>query len=293
VDLEEDEQVIHVVPRSFVLDGAEGVKQPVGLAARRVTMRAHVVSGAVASIQNLLRAVEDCGVKVSRVVLEPLASSESCLLDEDREMGVALLDVGGGTTDIAAFMRGALTHTAVVPIGGESFSSDVAYGLKVPFETADELKVRYGTVLSDTVDSVAPVLLGERHYSARFISEILEYRAREVMEYARDSLAATRALDFLPGGVVLTGGGSQLEGMEQLAEEILGLRARIVSPRRVKGDVKPVRKPQYSTAVGLLYFAAKNSHLRPKGKGATATSFGSIVAAVKGWFRGGSPERGR
>jgi cell division protein FtsA len=287
VDLEEDEQVIHIVPRSFVLDGAEGVKQPVGLAARRVTMRAHVVSGAVASIQNLLRSVEDCGVKVSRVVLEPLASSESCLLDEDREMGVALLDVGGGTTDIAAFMRGALTHTAVVPIGGESFSSDVAYGLKVPFETADELKLRYGTVLSDTVDSVAPVLLGERHYSARFISEILEYRAREVMEYARDSLAAAGALDFLPGGVVLTGGGSQLEGMEQLAEEILGLRARIVSPRRVKGDVKPVRKPQYSTAVGLLYFAAKNGHLRPKGKGAAATSFGSIVAAVKGWFRGG------
>src|ERR687897_2308801 len=140
LDLHEDEQVVHVVPRGYVLDGSEGVKQPVGLAARKVTMRAHVVSGAVSSIQNLLHVVEDCGVGVSRVVLEPLASAEACLLDSDRESGVVLVDVGGGTTDIAAFMRGALTHTAVVPIGGESFSSDVAYGLKVPFGTADELK---------------------------------------------------------------------------------------------------------------------------------------------------------
>jgi cell division protein FtsA len=208
-------------------------------------------------------------------------------LDEDREMGVALLDIGGGTTDIAAFMRGALTHTAVVPIGGESFSSDVAYGLKLPFETAEELKLRYGTVRSAAVDDVTAVPLGDRHYNAHFISEILEYRAREVLEYARDSLAKAGVLDFLPGGVVLTGGGAQLEGMGQLTEEILGIRTRVVAPRRLKGEVESVRKPQYSTSVGLLYFAAKNGHLRPKGKGAAVTSFGSIVAAVKGWFRGG------
>src|ERR671933_883706 len=156
-ELGEDEHVIHVVPRSFILDGTEGVRQPVGLAARKVTMRAHVVSCAVSTIQNLLGVVEDCGVKVSDVVLEPLASSEACLLDEDRSLGVALIDIGGGTTDIAAFTRGALTHTAVVPIGGESFSSDVAYGLKVPFETAEELKLRYGTVLGNAVDEVADV----------------------------------------------------------------------------------------------------------------------------------------
>ncbi len=285
-----EQEVIHVVPRSFVLDGAEGVRQPVGLAARRVTMQAHVVTGAVASIQNLLFAVEDCGVNVSRVVLEPLASSEACLLPEDRETGVALLDVGGGTTDVAAFVRGALTHTAVVPIGGVSFSSDVAFGLKVPFEVADELKIRYGTVLSETVDSVAPVLLGERHYSARFIAEILEHRAREVLEIARDSLWKARVLDHLPGGVVLTGGGSQIEGMEGLAEEILGVRARVATPRHLRSEIKALRKPQYSTAVGLLYFAAKNGHLRPKSKGAATVSFGSIVAAVKGWFRGDSPD---
>src|SRR5918911_2025895 len=169
----EDEKVIHVVPRSFVLDGAEGVKQPLGLAARRVTMRAHVVSGAISSIQNLLGVVEDCGVKVSRVVLEPLASSEACLLNEDRRLGAALIDIGGGTTDLATFMRGSLTHTAVIPLGGENFSADVAYGLKVPFETADELKKRYGTVLSSTVDDVAAVMLGDKHFNARFMSQIL------------------------------------------------------------------------------------------------------------------------
>src|SRR5919107_1536553 len=236
VDLHEDERVIHVVPRGYVLDGSEGVKNPAGLAARKVTMRAHVVSGALSSIQNLLRAVEDCGAKVSKIVLEPLASAEACLLDADRESGVVLIDMGGGTTDIATFFRGALTHTAVIPIGGESFTSDVAYGLKIPEHKAEELKVRYGTALSS--------------------------------------------------GVVLTGGGSLLDGMTALAEEVLGMRARTASPRRVRGEVKPVQKPQYATTVGLLYFSARNDDPRPKGKGAGEISFGSIVEAVKGWFRG-------
>jgi cell division protein FtsA len=286
-ELEEDEKVIHVVPRSFVLDGTEGVRQPVGLAARKVTMRAHVVSGAISSIQNLLGAVEDCGVKVSRMVLEPLASSEACLLDEDRSLGVALIDIGGGTTDIAAFMRGALTHTAVIPLGGESFSADVAYGFKIPFDVGEELKLRYGTVLSHTVDDVAAVRLGDKHYNARFLSQILEYRAHEVLEHARDSLDKAGIRHLLPGGAVLTGGGSQLEGLDELAEKVLGMRTRIATPRRIKGNTEPVRKPQYSTAVGLLYFSAKNDDLRPKSKGVRCTnyaSFGSIVSAVKEWF---------
>ena len=286
LDLDEDERVIHVVPRGYVLDGAEGVKNPVGLAARKVTMRAHVVRGAVSSIQNLLRAVEDCGVRVSRVVLEPLASAEACLLDADRESGVVLLDIGGGTTDIATFFRGALTHTAVIPIGGESLTSDVAYGLKLPQHKAEELKLRYGTVLSNAIDSVAAVKLADRHYNAHFISQILEYRAREVFDHVRDSLDKTGMRDLVPGGVVLTGGGSLLEGMTELAEDVLGMRARTVTPRRVRGEVKPVQKPQYATSVGLLYFSARNGDPRPKGKGAGATSFGSIVEAVKGWFRG-------
>jgi cell division protein FtsA len=287
VELGEDENVIHVVPRSFVLDGAEGVRQPVGLAARKVTMRAHVVSGAISTIQNLLGAVEDCGVKVSRVVLEPLASSESCLLDEDRSLGVALIDIGGGTTDIATFMRGSLTHTAVIPIGGQSFSADVAYGLKVPFDIADQLKLKCGTVISKEIDDVAAVRLADKHYNARFISQILEYRAREVLEYARDSLDKSGVRDLLPGGAVLTGGGSLLEGMDELAEKILEMRTKLAIPRRVKGNAEPVRKPQYSTAVGLLYFSAKNDDLRPKRKGMNYTgytSFGSIVTAVKEWF---------
>jgi cell division protein FtsA len=283
-DLGEDEKVIHVIPRSYILDGAEGVRQPVGLAARKVTMRAHVVSGAISSIQNLLGVVEDCRVKVSHVVLEPLASSEACLLDEDRSMGVALIDIGGGTTDIAVFIRGSLAHTAVLPLGGESFSADVAYGLKVPFQTADDLKLRYGTVLSHTVDDVAAVRLGDKHYNARFISQILEYRAREVLEYARDSLNEAGMRDQLPGGAVLTGGGSLLNGTNELAEKILGMRVRTVIPRRIKGNAEPVRKPQYATAVGLLYFSAKNDDSRPKSKGASIASFGSIVTAVKEWF---------
>ena len=286
LDLHEDEQVLHVVPRGYVLDGSEGVNNPVGLAARKVTLRAHVVSGAVSSIQNLLRAVEDCGVGVSKVVLEPIASAEACLLEADREAGVVLIDIGGGTSDIATFYRGALTHTAVIPIGGESFTSDVAYGLKVPQHVAEELKLRYGTTLASTVDSVAAVKLGDRHYNASFISQILEYRARELFDYVRDSLDALRMRDLAPGGVVLTGGGSLLDGMTELAEETLGMRARTAIPRRVKGEVKPLQKPQYATSVGLLYFSARNDDPRPKGKGVGSGSFGNILEAVRGWFRG-------
>jgi cell division protein FtsA len=287
LDLHEDEQVVHVLPRGYVLDGSEGVKQPVGLAARKVTMRAHVVSGAVSSIQNLLHVVEDCGVRVSRVVLEPLASAEACLLDSDRESGVVLIDVGGGTTDIAAFIKGVLTHTAVIPIGGENFSADLAYGLKVPQAKAEKIKVRYGTVLSNAVDPVAAVKLGDRYYNANFMSQILEYRAREVFEYVRESLENTHLHNLLPGGAILTGGGSLLDGMTDLAEDILGMRARTATPRRVRGEIKPVQKPQYATSVGLLYFSAKHGDLGPKVKGAGATSFGSIVEAVRSWFRGG------
>ncbi len=287
LDLDEDERVLHVVPRGYVLDGSEGVKNPVGLAARKVTMRAHIVSGAVSSIQNLLRIVEDCGARVARVVLEPLASAEACLLDTERESGVVLIDIGGGTTDIAVFLKGALTHSAVIPIGGENFTSDVAYGLKLPYHKAEKLKLRHGTVLSGAVDPVAAVKLDKRYYNASFMSQILEYRAKEVLEYVRDSLEAAQVLNLVPGGAILTGGGSLLDGMTDLAEDVLGMRARTASPRRVRGEVKPVHKPQYATSVGLLYFAAKNDDLGPKSKGAGATSFGSIVEAVRSWFRGG------
>ncbi|HEX7170632.1 MAG TPA: cell division FtsA domain-containing protein, partial [Rubrobacter sp.] len=173
----------------------------------------------------------------------------------------------------------------VIPIGGESFTSDLAYGLKVPQHTAEELKVHYGTTLSSTIDSVAAVRLGDRHYNANFISQILEYRARELFDYVRDSLEETGMKDLVPGGVVLTGGGSLLDGMTELAEDTLGMRARTAVPRRVKGGIKPVQQPQYATSVGLLYFSARNDDPRPKGKGAGTGSFGSIVEAVKGWFR--------
>jgi cell division protein FtsA len=287
--LDEDERVMHIVPRGYVLDGSEGVKNPVGLAARKVTMRAHVVSGAVSSMQNLLRIVDDCGVKVSRVVLEPLAAAEACLLDSERESSVVLIDIGGGTTDVAAFVKGGLTHTAVIPIGGENFSSDVAYGLEITHQEAEELKLNYGSVLSNAVDPVAAVKLDGRYYNAHFISQILEYRAREVFEYVRDSLENAHVRDLLPGGAILTGGGSLLDGMTELAEDIIGMRTRTAAPRYVRGEVKSVQKPQYATSVGLLYFSAKNDDLVPNGKGAGAMSFGSIVEAVRSWFRGYRP----
>ncbi|WP_162924545.1 cell division protein FtsA [Rubrobacter indicoceani] len=281
------DRVLQVVPRTYVLDETDGVRNPLGLAARKVTMRAHVVSGSVSSIQNLLRAVEDCGVRATDIVLEPIASAESCLTGRDRERGTVLLDIGGGTTDLAVFVDNALVHTAVIPIGGESLTADVAYGLKVPFEDAERLKIRYGTVISRAVDSVAAVRLGDRHYNASFVAQILEYRAREILEYARDSLTEARVYDRIAGDVILTGGGSRLDGMIELTEEMLGLRARAVSPTLHRTKSKPLQQPEYSTAVGLLYFAARNNNRIAKGKGASVLSFGSIAELVRGWFRSG------
>ncbi len=283
VSVDEDEQVIHVIPRGYVLDGSEGVQQPLGLAARKVTMRAHVVGGAISSIQNLLYAVEDCGVRVARVVLEPLASAEACLRAADRDAGVTLIDVGGGTTDLAVFLKGSLVHTDVIPIGGESFTSDVAYGFKIPYESAERLKVRYGTVLSRIVDSVAAVELHGRHYNAHFLSQILEYRANEVFDYVRDSLERN-GLRRLSGDAVVTGGGSLLDGMTDLSEDVLGVPARTAAPQYVKGNFNALQKPQYATSVGLLHFPTSVHKGKSKGKGARPSSFGSIVAAVKSWF---------
>lgn len=283
VSVGEDEQVIHVVPRGYALDGSEGVRQPIGLAARKVTMKAHVVSGAISSIQNLLYAVEDCGVRVARVVLEPLASAEACLRAADRDAGVTLIDVGGGTTDLAVFLRGSLVHTDVIPIGGESFTSDVAYGFKIPYESAERLKVRYGTVLSRIVDSVAAVELHGRHYNAHFLSQILEYRANEIFDYARESLEKN-GLRQLSGDAVVTGGGSLLDGMTDLSEDVLGVPARTASPQYVKGDFNALQKPQYATSIGLLHFPASVDKRKPQGKGARGSSFGNIVASVKSWF---------
>ncbi|CAN5725933.1 cell division protein FtsA [soil metagenome] len=284
--VDEDEQVIHVIPRSYVLDGSEGVQQPVGLAARKVTMRAHMVTGAISSIQNLLYAVEDCGARVSKVVLEPLASAEACLRAEERDAGVVLIDIGGGTTDMAVFSKGALVHTDVIPIGGESFTSDVAYGFKVPYESAEMLKVRYGTVLSRIVDSVAAVSLNDKHYNAHFLSQILEYRAQEVFEYVDNSLKENGLRAKISGDTVLTGGGSLLDGMTELSEDVLGIPARTAVPNDVRGKFNALQKPQYATSVGLLNHAMRQHKGKAEGKGARVNSFGSIVESIKGWFRG-------
>lgn len=287
LDPGKDKRIIQVVPRSFTLDGVDGVRQPVGMAARRVTMRAHVVAGAMDGIQSLLRVVEDCGVEVARVVLEPLASSAAVFRDEELESGAALVDVGGGTTDIASFSGGgALTHSAVVSLGGQSLSSDVAYGFDLSYEDAERLKLRYGSVLPGVVDEVAAVELDGKHYNAHFMSQILEHRAREILEFARDSLDEARVREELPE-LVLTGGGALLDGMPELAGDITGLRARVASPNLLPGNFKPVRQPQYSTAVGLLKYAANNTEVQLEGEGARRSSFGSIVSAIKGWFRGG------
>lgn len=285
LDPGENNRIIHVIPRSFTLDGENGIQEPVGMTARRVTMRAHVVAGAVPDIQSLLGVVEDCGVEVSQVVLEPLASSAAVFRGGDFEAGVALVDMGGGTTDIASFSAGgALTHSAVISLGGQSLSSDLAYGLKLSYEDAERLKVRYGSALSSIVDEVSTAELDGKHYSAHFMSQILEYRAREILEFARDSLDEARVREGL-SELVLTGGGALLDGVPELAQDITGLQARVALPNTLPGNFKLVRKPQYATATGLLRYAASNDKLALKGEGASRSSFGSIVSTIKGWFR--------
>lgn len=261
VALPQNSEVIHTIAREWVVDGQTTVQNPVGMNAYRLEVDAHIVTGSTTAIKNIVQVVQSHNIEIDELVLEPLAANEAVLRPEERRMGVAVVDIGGGTTDIAIFLDDGLCHTTVLDLGGNHLSNDIALGLHAPFETAEELKVRYGSVLPDTVpedDKVWASVFGERSersFSRRFICEILEARAIEILEIISNKLEESGYYDRLSAGVVLTGGSSQLPGLTELGRSVLGMPVRVGVPSNrlpLTGLSRNLQSPAYATSIGLL-----------------------------------------
>jgi cell division protein FtsA len=261
----DNREVIHAIARGYSLDGQDGVRDPVGMMGYRLEVEAHIVTGAVASIQNLYKAVEAAGVRVIELVLEPIAAGEAVLTQAERDLGVALVDIGGGTTDIAIFIEGSVWHTVVLPIGGMHLTNDLAVGLRAPFAAAEEIKLKYGTILTDDArpeEIIELAAFGEeetRVASRCEVSEILQARAEEIFSMVLTEIKRSGYDGLLPAGVVLCGGTAQLAGIKTFARESVGLPTRIGSPQKMEGLIERVSAPGFATAIGLTQWGVREA----------------------------------
>jgi len=254
-------EVIHVIPRGYVVDGQEGIKNPIGMSGFRLEVETHIITGSVSSIHNLIKCVQKARVEIEDLVLEPLASSEAVLADGETELGVALVDIGGGTTDIAVFSDGAIWQTVVLPIGGNLITSDIAIGLRLPFGVAEELKVTYGhcdpsTISDDDMIDLAQFIPNcDDLVPRKLLAEIIQARVEELFEMVHEEIRKSGYDGLLPAGMVLTGGTAELPGIQGVAGQILDLPTRIGSPLGLHGLADSISRPAYATAVGLLQWA--------------------------------------
>ena len=263
INIPQDREILHVLPQEYIIDEQDGIKEPLGMSGVRLEARVHIVTAAVSSAQNIVKCCGKTGLSVSDIVLEPLASSEAVLAEEEKELGVALVDVGGGTTDVAIFANGSIQHTSVIPLGGNHLTNDIAVGLRTPMQEAERIKIKYGSAQAQMLDKdetiEVPSVGGRapRVLSRRILCEIVEPRVEELFQLVQREIQKAGQEDLLASGVVLTGGSTLLHGMPELAEEVLGLPVRRGLPRNIGGLVDVVKSPQHATAVGLLHYAVK------------------------------------
>lgn len=289
VSIPMDREIVHVLPQSFVVDDQPGIKDPIGMSGVRLEADVHIVTGAVTSAQNICKSIRRAGVEVVDLVLEPIASSYAVLTPDEEEMGVALVDVGGGTSDLAVFYDGAIRHTAVVGLGGQNVTHDVAIGLRTPWKQAEAIKREYGCALQSLVapDDVieVPGVAGRPSYEVQRgeMAAIIEARMEEIFGLVHREIRRTDYANLLAAGVVVTGGGSMLEGCADLAEEVFGLPVTIGKPRGVTGLVDSVSEPLYATGVGLVQFGLH--HRNRNFISDDEDFFDSILGRMKNWVQ--------
>jgi cell division protein FtsA len=274
ITLPEDREVLHVLPQEFYLDGHDSIRDAIGMVGQRLEANVHIVTASGTATQNIVTAVNRAGVRVDDTVLEPFASAESCLTQDERELGCCLLDVGGGTTELIAYSGGCVRHTAAIPVGGDHFTNDLAVGLRTPIPEAEKIKREHacvfrGLIPEDRAIEIASV--GDRPprtVFSRMLAEIVEPRAQEFLMLIRDELRRGGIESQIPAGIVFTGGGSHLRGLPELAEKIFNLPVRIAAPRGLAGMTDEVSQPEYATAVGLVLYGARTKRAagaRPNG----------------------------
>ena len=270
-----DRKLLHVIPRGYAVDGQIGVKNPVGMHGFRLDVETHIITAAATSIQNLVKCIRGIGIDIDDLVLEPLASSEAVLTQDEKEVGVILADIGGGTTDICVFKDGSIWHSAILPVAGYQLTRDVAIGLGLPFEVAEEMKKRYGSVMpvyESKMETASPISEDGHGISYQDLCDIIRARVEEILRLILLEMPRSDYESIVPAGLVLTGGTSNLSGIETLGREVLKLPVRVGLPTNVSGITDAVCDPAYATSVGLLLWGAKNRSNRKKWMGGWFTS---------------------
>ena len=283
-----DHQVLHVLPQEFVVDGQEGIQDPVGMSAVRLDANVHIVTGSVSAAQNLHKCVEKCGLGVEKLVISHLASADAVLTDDEKDLGICCIDIGGGTSDIAVYQGGAIRHTAVLPIAGDQVTNDIAVAFRTPTQHAEEIKLHYGCAqpwMVQADEQIEAPSVGEnppRIFSRHMLAEVIRPRYEELFRYVAKELHRADMFGRIPGGVVITGGAAQMAGVVELAEEVLEVPVRLGLPHGIEGIEAVQRDAGLATGAGLLLYARR---MRPEtGRGSTGGS--DLFARVKDWFKG-------
>ena len=289
VNIPTDQQILHVLRQEFIIDGQEDVREPVGMSGVRLEVKVHIVTGAVSAAQNIVKCVRRCGLDVNDLILQPLASARAVLSDDEKDLGVCLVDIGGGTTDLAIFTHGAIRHTAVIPIAGDQITNDIAMALRTPTAEAESIKIRHGVALrqlADPNEMIEVPGIGDRaprSLSRQTLAEVIEPRAEELFSLVQQVLRESGHEELLSSGVVLTGGSAVMQGMTELGEEIFHMPVRIGLPRYAGGLADVVRSPRYATAMGLLLEGVEQLQ-----QGRVSKQNGSVRAVfgrMRDWFQ--------
>ena len=284
-----DREVIHIIPQEFIVDDQDGIKDPVGMSGVRLEGRVHIVTGAITSAQNIIKCANKAGLDVDDIVLEQLGSSEAVLTTEEKDLGVAIIDIGGGTTDLIIFANGAIKHTAVVSLAGSHVTSDISMGLRTPLEEAEKIKLRYGCALTAMIrkdETIEVPSVGGRKprvLSRQTLAEIIEPRAEEILTLVHHEVGKTEYNSLIASGIILTGGSALLEGMPELAEQIFNLPVRRGTPIGIGGLVDLVNSPRYATGVGLVLYGSRN-RVQSRFKVGEGNIFSKVTHRMKEWI---------
>ena len=285
-----DQKILHILPQEYIIDSQEGVKEPYGMSGVRLEAKVHLVTGAVTAAQNIEKCIQRCGLEVEDIILEQLASSYSVLTDDERELGVCIVDMGGGTSDIAIFTEGAIRYTGVIPIAGDQVTNDIAMALRTPTQHADEIKMKYACALAQLAreeETIKVPSVGDRpprDLSRQALAEVVEPRYDELFTLVQSEIRRSGYEPLLAAGIVLTGGTAKMEGAVELAEEIFHMPVRLGSPHLRGGLQDIVRNPIYATGVGLLHYGMKQQFSPTPGTNSSTSSGEGVLGRVKRWF---------
>ena len=286
-----DQKILHILPQEFLIDSQEGIFDPIGMSGIRMEAKVHMVTGAESAAQNITKCIQKCGLEVDDIVLEQLASSYAVLTEDEKELGSCLVDIGGGTTDIAVFQGGALQHTAVIPIAGDQVTNDIAVSMRTPTQYAEDIKIKYACALSQLAnpdETIEVPSVGDRpprRLARQTLAEIVEPRFEELFSLIRNELRRSGFEESIPAGIVITGGSAKMEGAVELAEEVFHIPVRLGSPQNVEGLSDVVRNPIHATGVGLLLFGRDSVDRRSYSKTSIKNNVTDKLDQIKGWFQ--------